>query len=140
MDEPINWHDLEIFHAVLEAGSFSGAARSLGLSQPTVGRHIEALERTLGKELFTRTSSGLEPSEIAQSLGKHAARPNLSTHGWFGLSRDLPEPGSYITTDDFGIPYFHRCFAEALELPHAEEVSSSITSLRAEAFSRQSVG
>ena len=86
MDEPINWHALEIFHAVLEAGSFSGAARSLGLSQPTVSRHIEALERTLGKELFTRTSSGLEPSEIALSLGKHAAQ---MSEAMYALTRVL---------------------------------------------------
>ena len=47
MDAPLNWHDLEIFHAVLEEGSFSAAARALGLSQPTISRHIEVLERKL---------------------------------------------------------------------------------------------
>ena len=74
MDEPLNWHDLEIFHAVLEQGSFSAAARELGLSQPTVSRHIEQLERTLGKELFTRTSTGLTPSELALDLGHYAGQ------------------------------------------------------------------
>ena len=78
------------------------------------------------------TSPAIAAAEWQQLFRRH---PQV-----IGLSRDLPEPGSYITTEDFEIPYFHRCFAEALELPHAEEVSSSITSLRAEAFSRQSVG
>ena len=86
MDEAINWHDLEIFHAVLEQGSFSGAARALGLSQPTVSRHIEALERSLGKELFARTGTGLEPSELALALGEHAARMN---DGMYGIQRVL---------------------------------------------------
>ncbi|MEJ2533078.1 MAG: LysR family transcriptional regulator [Halioglobus sp.] len=74
MDEPINWHDLEIFHAVLEQGSFSGAARVLGLSQPTVSRHIEGLERRLGRELFMRNGTGLEPSEIALDIGHLVAQ------------------------------------------------------------------
>lgn len=86
MDEPINWHDLEIFHAVLEQGSFSAAARALGLSQPTVSRHIEGLERSLGKELFTRTAAGLEPSELALALGEHAAR---MSDGMYAIQRVL---------------------------------------------------
>ncbi len=86
MDEPINWRDLEIFHAVMEAGSFSAAARVLGLSQPTVSRHIEGLEQGLGKELFTRTSSGLEPSDIALALSEHAAQ---MSEGMYGIQRLL---------------------------------------------------
>ncbi len=86
MTGPINWHDLEIFQAVLEQGSFSGAARVLGLSQPTVSRHIEGLERTLGKELFTRSSSGLQPSELALSLGEHA---DQMRDGMYAIQRVL---------------------------------------------------
>ncbi len=86
MDEPINWRDLEIFHAVLEQGSFSAAARALGLSQPTVSRHIEGLERGFGKELFTRTSAGLEPSELALVLSEHAAQMN---DGMYAIQRVL---------------------------------------------------
>lgn len=86
MKDAINWHDLEILHAVLEHGSFSGAARSLGLSQPTVSRHIEALERSLGKELFTRGNGGLEPSRMALDLGEHTAGMN---EGMFAIRRVL---------------------------------------------------
>jgi DNA-binding transcriptional LysR family regulator len=88
MNGSINWHDLEIFHAVLEQGSFSGAARALGLSQPTVSRHIESLERTLGRELFTRNSSGLEPSELALSLADYAGQ---MSEGMFGIRRLLDD-------------------------------------------------
>lgn len=86
MSEPINWRDLEIFQAVLEQSSFSGAARVLGVSQPTVSRHIESLEQSLGKELFTRTATGLEPSEIALELAEHAAQ---MSEGMFGIRRVL---------------------------------------------------
>ena len=67
------WDLYRAFLAVLEAGSLSGAARALGLAQPTVGRHIEALEAALGGAvLFTRSPGGLRPTEAALSLAPHA--------------------------------------------------------------------
>jgi DNA-binding transcriptional LysR family regulator len=66
------WDLYQTFLAVLEEGSLSGAARSLGLTQPTVGRHIGALERALGCELFVRSPGGLAPTETALELRPHA--------------------------------------------------------------------
>ena len=63
-----DWSLWRSFSAVVADGSLSAAARSLGLSQPTLGRHIEALERTLGVALFERTLSGLKPTETALRL------------------------------------------------------------------------
>ena len=65
----ISWDDQRIFFAVLEAGSLSGAARQLGLSHPTVRTRIENLERQLGTVLFTRSVSGLAPTDVAVTLG-----------------------------------------------------------------------
>jgi DNA-binding transcriptional LysR family regulator len=58
--------------AVIDAGSLSGAARALNLSQPTIGRHIEALEAGLDAPLFTRSATGLNPTRLALSLEPHA--------------------------------------------------------------------
>jgi DNA-binding transcriptional LysR family regulator len=44
---------------VLQHGSLSAAARELGLTQPTIGRHVDALEQAIGAELFTRSPNGL---------------------------------------------------------------------------------
>jgi len=44
-----NWDELRTFVEVARDGSLSGAARRLGLTQPTVGRHIDALEAALGR-------------------------------------------------------------------------------------------
>jgi DNA-binding transcriptional LysR family regulator len=63
-----NWDLYRTFLAVLQEGSLSGAARALGLSQPTAGRHIEALEQALGFSLFVRSQHGLSPTEGAQQL------------------------------------------------------------------------
>ncbi|AEQ53450.1 LysR family transcriptional regulator [Pelagibacterium halotolerans] len=72
MKRTINWDDQRIFLAVLEAGSLSGAARRLGLSHPTVRSRIEALEADLGVVLFTRSMTGLTPTEAAEALREPA--------------------------------------------------------------------
>lgn len=68
----ISWDHYRTFLAVLEEGSLSAAARSLGLTQPTAGRHIEALEVAFGGPLFLRGPQGLLPTEKALSMGAHA--------------------------------------------------------------------
>ncbi|MYM67217.1 LysR family transcriptional regulator [Pseudoduganella sp. FT55W] len=67
-----NWDLYRSFLAVLEEGSLSGAARALGLTQPTVGRHIDALEQALGLSLFTRSQSGFIATEAAHALKPYA--------------------------------------------------------------------
>lgn len=68
-----DWDHYRSFLAVVTTGSLSGAARALGLTQPTVGRHIEALEAALGgAALFTRSPGGLRPTEAALALKPHA--------------------------------------------------------------------
>jgi DNA-binding transcriptional LysR family regulator len=71
MSEP-NWDLYRTFLAVLEEGTLSGAARALGLAQPTIGRHVEALEQALGFALFTRSQHGLAPTAGAQQLKPYA--------------------------------------------------------------------
>jgi DNA-binding transcriptional LysR family regulator len=68
----IGWELYRSFLGVLTEGSLSGAARALGLTQPTIGRHVAALERRLGVVLFTRSPTGLLPTEAALSLRGHA--------------------------------------------------------------------
>ena len=70
-DEP-SWDLYRTFLTVLAHGSLSAAARELGLTQPTIGRHIDALEQAVGAELFTRSQSGLLPTDAAQLLAPFA--------------------------------------------------------------------
>jgi DNA-binding transcriptional LysR family regulator len=71
MTNQADWDLFQSLDAVLEAGSLSGAARLRGLTQPTLGRHIEALERRLGAPLFVRSPRGLQPTEHALDLRPH---------------------------------------------------------------------
>jgi DNA-binding transcriptional LysR family regulator len=66
-----NWDELRTFVEVARDGSLSAAARRLGLTQPTVGRHIDALEAALGLTLFTRSPRGLTPTPAALALEPH---------------------------------------------------------------------
>jgi len=72
MDSNIGWELYRTFLSVLDEGSLSGAARVLGIAQPTVGRHVAALEKSLGLGLFTRSQTGLMPTEAALSLRNFA--------------------------------------------------------------------
>ncbi|MEQ1569451.1 MAG: LysR family transcriptional regulator [Myxococcota bacterium] len=63
-----SWELWRSFLAVTRSGSLSGAARDLGLTQPTVGRHVDALESALGVPLFTRSPAGLRPTAAASRL------------------------------------------------------------------------
>jgi DNA-binding transcriptional LysR family regulator len=67
-----DWDLARAFLAVLEAGSLSGAARSLGLTQPTVGRQVAEFETRLGVPLFTRSRHGVKPTQAALDLRPHA--------------------------------------------------------------------
>ncbi len=63
-----DWALWRSFAAVVAAGSLSAAARQIGYSQPTLGRHIETLEQQLGVLLFDRTLQGLKPTATALRL------------------------------------------------------------------------
>ncbi|MCH3943785.1 MAG: LysR family transcriptional regulator [Atopobiaceae bacterium] len=78
-----NIHDLEVFCAIVGAGSFTGAARTLGITQPAVSLSVKRLERQLGTTLLDRhrfgsndtalTDSGKVLARHAEAIVKHAA-------------------------------------------------------------------
>jgi DNA-binding transcriptional LysR family regulator len=59
--------DLELFTRIVEAGSLSAAARSLGTTQPTVSKHLAAMERELGVRLLQRSTRRLRLTEEGQA-------------------------------------------------------------------------
>ena len=77
MDKSVNsldWSLLQSFLAVAETGSLSAAARRLDASQPTIGRHIQALEQQLETSLFLRQAKGMALSETGLQLVEPARR------------------------------------------------------------------
>jgi len=75
-----DWDLWRAFHAVMEGGTLSAAARDLGATQPTLGRQIDALEQALGYPLFVRGPRGLVPTQAAEALAP-IARTLAATAG-----------------------------------------------------------
>lgn len=68
MKHAIDWNWIRAFLATVERGSLSGAARELGLTQPTLSRQIAALERDLGLSLFERVGKSLVLTHTGREL------------------------------------------------------------------------
>jgi DNA-binding transcriptional LysR family regulator len=65
---------METFVTVVDAGSFSAAARRLKLGQPAVSKSIAQLEEHLGARLLLRSTRGLAPTDAGQRFYEHARR------------------------------------------------------------------
>jgi DNA-binding transcriptional LysR family regulator len=83
-----DWNCARAFLVSAEEGSFSAAARALGISQPTVGRQVAALEEELGVALFERigntldlTAAGLELMEHVRGMGDAATHVSRTATG-----------------------------------------------------------
>jgi DNA-binding transcriptional LysR family regulator len=75
-----DWNRARAFLVTAEEGSLSAAARALGMTQPTLGRQVAALETELGVALFERagrglilTPSGLEMMDHVRAMGQAAS-------------------------------------------------------------------
>ena len=93
-NEP-DWNLYRTFLHVMRQRSLSGAARSLGMTQPTVGRHIDALEATLGVTLFSRNLDGVMPTEAATALAN-------SVETMASLSKAIVRTASAGTVEERG--------------------------------------
>lgn len=90
---PLDLNLLRTFLTVYRTGSFTAAARLLGLSQPTVTTQIRTLERQLGRELFERRARGVTPAPYADELAARIVQPldSLATvAGSAGGREDAP--------------------------------------------------
>ena len=76
----LDWSLVRGFLAVADTGSLSGAARLLGISQPTLGRQIKAVEAQLGVELFHRRPKGFELTETGAALIEPARAMQEAAH------------------------------------------------------------
>jgi DNA-binding transcriptional LysR family regulator len=65
---------METFVRVVDAGSFSAAAKQLRLGQPAVSKTITQLEERLGVRLLLRSTHGLTPTEAGRNFYERAKR------------------------------------------------------------------
>lgn len=68
MAERLSLEGLRYAQAVIQAGSFSAAARDYGVTQPALSNGIAALEKRLGARLFQRSTRGVTPTEFGEQI------------------------------------------------------------------------
>ncbi len=127
-----DWNQARAFLVTAEEGTLSGAARALGLTQPTLGRQVAALEESLGVVLFERvgrslalTDAGRELLAHVRTMGEAAARLSLSA---YGQSQMLEGKVSITATDamsTYHLPTILRTIRDAAPGIEIEVVSSN---------------
>jgi DNA-binding transcriptional LysR family regulator len=96
----MDWDDYRYFLAIARAGSLTAAGRTLGVSQPTVSRRLEAMEARLKVRLFDRTHRGYEMTPAAMDIYETVERvgEDLSDIERKVFGKDLRLTGSLRVT------------------------------------------
>jgi DNA-binding transcriptional LysR family regulator len=84
MNDPMpmpDWNHIRAFLTTVEQGSLSAAARTLGLTQPTLSRQVAALEADLGVLLFERIGRSLSLTGAGQELLVSVRAMGQAAHG-----------------------------------------------------------
>ncbi len=116
----IDWDRVRVFRGVAEAGSFTRAAESLGLSQSAISRQIGALEEDLRTTLFHRHARGLvltEQGEILLETAQELATRMAAVESRLAEAKDHPAGHLRInTTVGFGTVWLTAHLSEFLDL------------------------
>ncbi len=101
-----NWADYPIFLAVAETGSLTAAGKKLGMSQPTVGRRIRALEEQFKTALLKKEQGELVPTAFGHSVLDHIRRMETEAsaidRSSASLEQSLAGPVRISTTEGLG--------------------------------------
>ena len=110
-----DWNKARAFLVTAEEGSLSAAARALGMTQPTLGRQVDALEAELGIALFERTGrgliltpSGLELLTHVQGMGEAATKLSIAAAG---QTQKLEGKVTVSTSEVYAALYFPAILA-----------------------------
>ncbi|MEW9615124.1 LysR family transcriptional regulator [Shinella sp. S4-D37] len=89
----VDWSDLQLFFHVAAEGGLAGAAAITGVSAPTIGRRMLALERAMGRNLFIRSQQGYRLAPDGMVLFEHVQtirRTTADITRWHGDAFALP--------------------------------------------------
>lgn len=116
----LDWDRIRVFRGVAQAGSFTRAAESLGLSQSAISRQISALEEDLGMPLFHRHARGLvltEQGELLLETAHEIAAKMAAAESKLAETKDTPSGHLRInTTVGIGTVWLTSHLKEFMEL------------------------
>lgn len=96
MREP-DWNLYQALLSVIEAGGLTRAAKSSGVSQPTLSRQVAALEDALGVTLFERAGRGLTPTPAAHRAAEEVKRMRSAATQILAVAgRETRDPGGTV--------------------------------------------
>ena len=134
---------LRAFHAVASEGSFTRAARSLGVTQPTLSAQVKALEQDYGVALFDRRGRGIVATTLGERLLEITRRMFLldeEARELLAQARDLTTGHLRVGADGpYHVVPFLAGFAErypaihiSLSIGNSEEILDSLVRYRAD--------
>jgi len=134
---------LRAFHAVASVGSFTRAARGLGVTQPTLSAQVKALEDDYGVALFDRRGRGIVVTTLGEHLLEITRRMFLfeeEAGELLGRARDLTTGHLRVGADGpYHVVPFLASFAErypaihiSLSIGNSEEILDSLIHYRAD--------
>ena len=97
---PLNYHHLYYFWTTVKRGSITKASKDLYLTQPALSQQLKQLERSLKRQLFTRSRGGVALTGQGRKVFEHCER--IFTEGE-SLSRSLLQEGDGPTVLRLGI-------------------------------------
>lgn len=135
-----SWEFIKTFYAVAETGSLSAAARQLGLSQPTVGRHIDLLEQALNVPLFRRGREGMALTDRGAELVDSASQMLAAAHDFdrraAGLSQTLSGVIRITANEIFGALVLPRLLTPLMDANPEIEVEIDVSNAAANLLRR----
>ena len=110
---------IEVFHAVYNCGSMTGAAKLLNVSQPSISKVLAHAEQQLGFPLFDRHKGKIVPTREAERLIDHVNHANRNINELRRVSRNLGSAESGViriaVTPALGIDIIPAAIASYLE-------------------------
>jgi DNA-binding transcriptional LysR family regulator len=114
------WNDLQLFLNVATEGGLSGATSRSGLSAPTIGRRMLALERTTGRTLFFRSQQGYRLAHDGEILLEHVRAMQKAAEGIADWHKDaFALPIVSIAADGWLAPFIAEHVADIRGPPDA---------------------
>ncbi|WP_345816608.1 LysR family transcriptional regulator [Paraburkholderia sp. PREW-6R] len=113
-----DWDDVRIFLAIARSGTLGAAARLTGQTQPTMGRRLRALEKSIGHTLFQRTRDGFVLTDEGNAVLLYAERMEEEALGFgralSGKEEALTGKLRVSSSDWFGVHVLTPVFARFL--------------------------
>ncbi|MFC0400292.1 LysR family transcriptional regulator [Paraburkholderia rhizosphaerae] len=114
-DFAFEWGDVRIFLAIARNGTLGAAARTVGQTQPTMGRRLRALEEAVGHALFQRTPDGFVLTDEGNAVLSYAERMEEEALGFTrtlaGEEKELTGVLRVSSSDWFGVHVLTPVFA-----------------------------